>query len=578
MKINLDDKVILATALEKVNQGEYFEALTLFARVNSYESMLNQIGCLCVLRDVGYATELYRNLLSQYYFTHNCYADFKKLGDATEIMSSYIASDKQSLLPDDNKQSAAEDLLGFYPIDFDDFADEEDIESLSEVLDYTVRKTSRKSVFYDVKTPEFYLKLCQRMERAYFDGNLAKGRELQRQFMSIDTDDVSTLEMQLFLCLTQQQWERGVPYALRYADLKDITARGMGVCIQILYRAGDDYKNVIGRLLSMLAQHGEEINDLAMMDYVHIASSVLGYNEVTLKLTKILYGHYVDAGCSALSLCARTFFNCGDIDAARDAVLMLLRAVPWDGVASVYLKYFNNRVSVALDGVATNNSLVRHFDVPSQLSVVAQYSLLKDLEQNKCVIESQSFSLIKCLYKFCLGCIIRGDADRFFAEGEVLSSVITNLIPQDKEQFITFAKQCLAGVLPEPSVNKDFLCKLIELGYRDKLLIATSHGYYALDLSKLTVCDDKVFVMALGISATLRKIDIRRLERTYKKLKKVLDTTAFDCNADSVRQLAYAMLALSYRRFVESDESTYFSDEEHVLYKNYLNKLTDSNK
>ena len=571
MKINLDDNSILTAAKSLVDASEYYDALCLFARVNSYESMLNQIGCLCALRDVGYATELYRKLMSKYYFTHNCYADVLKLGEATEIMSSYNTFNKESATPDPAKLSADENLLGFYPIEYDDYGDYDDYDSITQAL-YTLR-TNKKSVFYDVKTPEFYLNLCQRMERAYFDGNFAKGRDLQRQFMSIDTDDVPTLEMQLFLCLTQQQWERGVSYALRYVALPDMTARGMGVCVQILYRAGDEYKNVIEQLLARLTEYGEEIADLAMMDYVQISSSVLGYGAITLALTKILYGHYKDAGCTALSLCARTFFNCGDATLARQAILLLLRAVPWDGVASMYLTYFNKNINVLLDGVATSNSLVRHFDVPTQLSVIAQYALLKDMEQNNLVLSSASFYQIACMYKLCLGCLVKGDADRFFAEAQSLSTVLNNLIPQDNDEFFAFAKECLCGMLSEPTINKDFLCKLIDLGCRDKLLVSHSRGYYALDLSHLTVTDN-AFVQALGICATLRKVDIRRLERAYRQLKQAFNEEEFNCDADTIRMLAYALLALSYKRFVESDESAYFADEEHALYRKYLLLIT----
>ena len=57
MTIDLTDKVIMSAALDLVEKGEYFDALCLFARVDGYESLLNQIGCLCELRDVGYAID-----------------------------------------------------------------------------------------------------------------------------------------------------------------------------------------------------------------------------------------------------------------------------------------------------------------------------------------------------------------------------------------------------------------------------------------------------------------------------------------------------------------------------------------
>lgn len=567
MTINLSDNVIFSAALDKADNGEFFDALCLFARVDSYESVLNQIGCLCALRDLGYALELYRNMLARYYFTHNCYVDVLKLGDVTTMITDYFGN-KESDVPDPTKISADESMLAYYSAEPDDFDDEDDFESLADALEYTVVERAEKSVFYDVKSTEFYMNLCQRMERAYFEGNLSKGKELQRQFMEIDTDDPETLEMQVFLCLSQHQWELGVPYALKYASLTDTTARGLGACVHVLSQSGNEYKDVVEQLLTQLISYGEEITDSAMMDYVRIASTYLGYGEVTRKLTKILYGHYKEAGCATLCLCARTFFNCGDHDAAREAILMLLRATPWDDVALVYLTYFNKRINVTLDNVESCNSLAGHFDVPSQLSVISQYELLKDLEQNNMTLDSDRYPLIKCLFKMCLGCIVKGDSERFFNEATALATVLNNMTPQHNEHFFQLAKDCLAGVISEPSLNKEFLCKMIRLGYRQKLVVSTSRGYYALDLSNLTVTEE-AFVLALGICATLRKVDVRRLEKTYKQIKKQLNVS-FATDIDTIRHVSYALLALSYKRFAESDESTYFADEEHSLYEKFM--------
>ncbi|MCH5156322.1 MAG: hypothetical protein J1G02_00420 [Clostridiales bacterium] len=568
MTINLNDKAIFSAGLAKVDAGEYFDALCLFARVDSYESMLNQIGCLCALRDVGYATELYRNMIAKYYFTHNCCEDVNKLGDAVELISGYMGNkDSQS---DVNKLSADEDLLGFYSLEYDDYFDTDDDEMLAEVLEYTVGNKSQRSIFYDVKSPEFSLNLCQRMERAFLEGNIAEGVELRDQFMGIETDDDQTLEMQLFLCLTEQRWEDGVPFAFRYALSTEVTARGLGACVQILSRSSVKYADVLEQLLQRLINYGEEISDLAMMDYVQIASSNIGHGEVTLKLTEILYSHYKDAGCSALALCARTFFNCGKHDLAREAILLLLRAVPWDGVAQTYLTYFNKHIKVALDTVTTKNSLARHFDIPTQLSSVAQFALLQDMEQDNLYLGADSYLLIQCLYKLCLGCIIKADVDSFYKEANALGAIVVNFIPQDKEQFFDFAKRCLAGIISESSLNMDFLRKMIQLGYRDKLVMSTNNGFYALDLSQLTV-SDKAFVSALAVAASLRTVSVRKLENSYKLIKKVFNCT-FNENIDTVRQLAYALLSISYKRFATSNERAYFADDEQALYKQFLEK------
>ena len=571
MNIQLSDNVIFQAALVKVNEGEYFDALCLFARVEGYESMLNQIGCLCALRDIGYANELYRNLLAGFYFTHNCYADIRKLGDSAENVTSYFYNDKANPDPDPNKISADEDLLGFYPIEYDDLFDFDDVDLIHDALELEVTEARRKSTFYDVKTPNFYRNLFQRMERAYFGGNLHEGKELQRQFLDIDTDDAETLELQLFLCFTQQLWDRGVPFALRYARLANVTTRGIGMSAEILCRASEPHTDIVEQLFNLLAECADELADRVLMEYIQLASTHLGYGEVTLKLTQILYTRYKYAGCSALLLCARTFFNCGDSVSARDAILTLLRAAPWDGVASAYLIYFNHNVKVALDNVAITNSIVRHFDVPHQLSVIAQYLLLKDMDENKLVLDNTSYPLIKCMFKLCLGCIIKGDADSFYSEAQALSTVLTSFTPANAQDFWVVAKQCMASVFTEPALNKDFLRILIQQGCKDNIYVSTNRGCYALDLSQLRVFDN-AFVAALSICASLRKVGVRTLERAYKQLQQVVGGQ-FDSDNDTVRQLAYALLAIGYKHFAESDESAYFSDDEHALYQQYMEKL-----
>ena len=568
MKVNVNDNAIFSAGLAKADAGEYFDALCLFARVEGYESMLNQIGCLCALHDVGYATELYRMLLAKYYFTHNCDEDVTKLGDAVELISAYMGNDKARSRNATDKLSACEEMLAFYTYDYDDYYDGEDVESLAEALEYTVGNASRKSIFCDVKSPEFALNLYQRMERALLDGKYTLARELSQQFMTVETDDEPTLEMQMFLCATQHLWVDGVKYALRYADLPNVTARGLGVATQILFHAKGEYKDVIEQLLVKLSEYGEEIADLAMMDYVQIASVALGYGDITLKLAEILYGHYKEAGCSALMLVSRIFFNCGKLSLARDAILLLLRAVPWDGVAYMYLTYFNKHIKVTFDDVTTGNSLARYFDIPTQLSVVAQYDLFSNLDQNSLYLDESSFPLIQCLFKVCLGCIVKGDADSFYKEAHAFGAVMVNFIPQDKEEFFRFAKDCLAGILSEPSLNKEFLCKMIELGYRDSLVMSTASGFYALNLKRLAICD-KVFLSALAIGASLREVSVTKLENTYKRIKETINVS-FEEDIDTVRQLAYALLALSYKRFLNSDEKAYFSQEEHALYDKYM--------
>ena len=551
MTINLEDKVILAAAKDLVEKGKYFDALCLFARVDSYESMLNQIGCFAALNDLGYATEMFRMLLARYYFTHNCKSDVVKLGDAIEPLYLFFGVNKD-LASDPCKISADEKLLGeYFGYGDNDFTDEEQMEALIENLEMAVSQLG----FCDVKTPKYYIRLYYQMEYAYLKGNFAKGHQLQERFLSIVTDDAYTLERQMHTCIVQRQLQRGVDIALRYLDLPGQTLIGIEYCAQILTRSNDDHTAAAEKALTELAKRSIELTDEDVIDYLQMSSNKVGYGEVTFNWAKILYGRYKDAGCDALMLCARTFFNCGQVDLAREAILMLLRAAPWDEVAQAYLLYLNKRMTLALDNFTVLGRVARHYDIPTQLAAVI----------------GADGSLIKCLFKLALGCLVKGNTDRFLIEAKALEQIIKNMAPTDAQHFFTLAKECLMLVVAEPSLNKDFLVKMVELGYRDKLLVSNGGICYPLDLTHLTICD-RAFVSALGIAASLKKVTVSGLQKSFKLLTCTLKMPYFDSDDATVRRLAYALLSITYKRFPTSEESAYFSDEDHALYEEFLNR------
>ena len=571
MKISITGNNTMSAALSKVQKGEFFDALCLFARVDSYESMLNQIGCLCQLRDIGYACELYRKLLARYCFTHNCFTDVRKLGEATELFMMYFGNEPKGdlalELPD--RLSANEDLLGFYPVDLG----EDDFDYFTEfaeaIVDSRLEPPSKKSVFYDVKSPDYFTSLRRRMEQAYIEGNVTKGRALQNEYLDIDTDDMPTLEMQLFLCYTQQLWERGMPFAEKVSSSKQSTLRAMCFATHIFAHAGKQYQPQLIALFSRLIPFGEEITDTEMADYVQLAAANLGYGDITKKLADILYSHYKDAGCSSLRLCSRVYFNCGEVALARDATLTLLRATPWDSYAKTLLYYINKGISATLDTPTGLNGLARHFEVPSQLAVMAQYALFKTAEQGDNLLDAHSYHFLDYLCKSCNSRILLGEMDRFVKEITALSALMSTLVPTDRRQFEYFVKEHLCMALPEPSITKDFLAKLLVIGYKDKVLISCSQSFYSLDLSRIKLTDDSTFVSVLAICATLRKVDAKRIERNYKMLK---DEILVDNNVAPalIRPIAYCVLAISYKNFTESRESEYFSDEEKRLYNELL--------
>ena len=66
MIVNLDGKQTLRTGKIQAGKGEYFDALTTFARVDGYESLLNQVGCLTMTYDDTYALQMLGEVISRY--------------------------------------------------------------------------------------------------------------------------------------------------------------------------------------------------------------------------------------------------------------------------------------------------------------------------------------------------------------------------------------------------------------------------------------------------------------------------------------------------------------------------------
>ena len=126
--------------------------------------------------------------------------------------------------------------------------------------------------------------------------------------------------------------------------------------------------------------------------------------------------------------------------------------------------------------------------------------------------------------------------------------------------------------MPEAPVQKDILLRLIKLGFRGKLLVSADKSYYPLDLTKLP-SDDETFLEAFSLCAVLRKVDTRRLQRNYAKIRATLDFG--ELNYKTVHSLAFCLLAVSYKDFVQSSVADYFGEDENQMYLDYLARLSN---
>ncbi|MCH5159222.1 MAG: hypothetical protein J1F66_00040 [Clostridiales bacterium] len=571
MTIEINNNVRMTAALDKVAEGKYFDALCLFARVDSYESVLNQIGCLCHLHDTGYAVELYRRLLAKYYFTHNLYRDLSRVSSQAVDLLGFFDSELDADAFDENKISADGKLLGDFEID--DFDDEEFLEEFEEPL--------REKSFCDIRSSEYFFRLVERLHDETEKGNLKNARTLTDELLEFNSNDETVLEGQMLLCLAERDFDRGAEYAERFAALEHSNSyRGIAVAVGIL-SATNKHNETLKNMLAQLIEFADEITDSDLIEYVEIAESCFDNSELTGKLAEILYARHKDVGCEALRSCTRIFCNMGWKKQAKGAVLTLLNAVPWDSYAAVLLRYIDSDINVKLDKSFSNLTLLRHLDVPTQLAVISEYRLIQRIENEmaggeECILHTDDYNLLHCIANVCKTHVYRGNSEKFVNDATVLATILFSFMPENAGEFYDFAKQQLCSFMPEPPVQKDILLRLIKLGYCDRLLISANKTYYSLDLSKVTVFDE-AFLDALSLCAVLRKVDARRLQRNYLKIKEIADVKEVYDDGDAryslTHKLAYCLLAVTYKDFAKSQIAEYFGEGDDALYLDYLSRI-----
>lgn len=566
MIIQLDNDNELQAAIDKVEEECYYDALCLFSRVDSYESMLNQIGCLGMMHDLGYAMELYRKLLARYGVTHNCFHDFFLVGDVTNdvmALGPFIHEEPDGV----NKMSADEDSVAYY-------AHEEFIETAASryVRTYEEEEARYLSEFYDLGTHEYYQSLCRSMERCYEDGDYYGARDFRDKFIEGDSDTVNIMEMQVMMCVTDRNWTRAKEIALRLCKCDEVSARAVGAMAVVFNVFRDEHADLLHEQLKKWL----DLHDYDRRELIHLAR-IAGNCEQCADLVPdfadALYDGYDEYGCTALRLCAQLYCNCGQRERAREAVLDLLRAMPQDAFGKGLMHFIDYGWE---DKFAFSQNMVNdmsYFDVPDVLAKVAEHDLVTALESKR-PFGSDEYSSLELLCQSCRAAIMRDDSRAFSQRMTLIVAVLETAEHADSEQYTRFLVDTLNGFYIEPFLYKKLLGKLLELGYRKKIYIAVDTGYYTLDLSKLTV-QDKLFYDAFTLSAALHKVNVAKTQTIYKKAVSLLPPDAEQNYTQTVKQLSYCMLAASYKTFARSREAMYFSSDEKTLYEQYVKTSED---
>lgn len=571
MSIKFDDNSIFAAALEKANGEEYMQALKLFCKTDGYESTVNQIGCLCALNEIFYAADLYRELKSRYFATHNCYFDVSSL-QVTQSMLMFAESSKlprSEVNGDDAKIYADPAKLAVFFDDGEERASTPDFDFAGD--SYLFDSEPPQKGFYDVKSPEYLDSLRAQIELAFLDGEFSLAKKLSKNYLEIETTHAPTLEAQIALCLYYQKYAKGVTFALSLAELPAdaCTPAGVAGAIEILLREyKKKYAPVLEKLLRTALEFGGRMQVYDLDDYVSVSYNYLKDKELSYRFADVLYKSE-RKGLESLKKCACAFYNAGRKDKAKEAILDLRSYVPFDFYANALLEYINGDSGEGELDIC--DRLFSHYSLPQAVTMRFQYQLLDSLQDNSASIGAGELDKLSALISYGKTQMLENNMRDYYLTSSFVRTFLDNAEIADKESFINFALKQLAYMMPDQVLNEGILIKLLKTGYRQKVMTAVGDIYYYLDLSKITVTDAG-FYSAFAVCALLRSVDAEKIQQAYLTLTSVLQRIP-ESGINESRKTAYALLCITYKNFAQSGYADSFHSDERTLYAEFLSKF-----
>lgn len=562
----------MATALLNAEKEKYSQALKLFCKVDSYESKINQIGCLCALNEIFYAADRYRELKSRYFATHNCYYDVFNLqitqsmlvfAESSKLSALEVNGDKDKIFADPAK------IAVFYDLN-EDRSPTPDFDFATDSYLFDGDIVSAKG-FYDVKSVEYLDHLRAQIELAFLDGEYALAKKLTKSYLEVETTHVPTLEAQIALCLYYQKYSKGVNFAIALSETKAdcCTPAGVAGAIEILLREyKKKYAPVLRKLLDVALAFGERMQTYDLDDYVSVSLNYLHDKELSYKFAEILYKNE-QIGLESLKKCACAFYNFGQRNKAREAVLTLKQYVPCDFYANALLEFLNNYVGdMDLD---ICDSLFSHYALPQAVMLHFQYQLLEKLQDNNMQIGESEINKVSALISYGKTQMLENNMRDYYLTASFVRTFLDNAEVGDYDCFVTFALNQLAYMMPDQLLSEGILLKLLKIGFREKIMMALGDIYYYLDLSGITVSDEG-FYTAFSVCAQVRHVDAEKIQQSYLSLISVLNKKPDSGIAES-RKTAYALLSITYKNFEQSGYAENFHVDERTTYEEYLSKL-----
>lgn len=572
MKLELNDNLKIQTALTLVYDRKFYRALELFTQVNSYESLVNQIVCLCIMDETAYAMDLYRQTKSSLGGEYALYSDIASYGITTRALLEVCESNKKYAKKIDGARRADRTLL----IKMNRLCEEEDIieDSAYDGWDdfelFDGKAVGRR--FFEANSEEYFDYLRYQMGRWYFEGEEKKAEKYAKMLLEVETNHLPTLEAQIAIVLYMEKYKKGIAYAKRLSEVEGGAAAAISGAIEILMRT-DPRKNldVLKKLMCKAVDIADEISLFDLEDFIYIATSYVCDMEMSRKFAVKLFAEGDNASIDGLKLCAVAFYNFGDTELAKQAVVTISRIAPWDVWGKLFADFLiKNPYSKNQFPIDLPPRILRHFYLPEKLASYAMAQLdgqfKADAEQ--IFFDDKQLVYFSALINHCKVLMLTGHRKEYSQCVAVVRGLLDKCVCKDLQTLFDFIKTQLCQALSDQTLNACFITFLAQRGCKDKVLVGLMTSCYILDLSTVE-SDDETFLTAFGICTALVDVeDPRKLFASYKKFTDFLND--YKTEGSLTHELAYAMLCFSIRNFEQTNAAEFFPETDKALLIKYL--------
>ncbi|MCM1290263.1 MAG: hypothetical protein NC132_04500 [Corallococcus sp.] len=567
MKINFDDTSKMSAALSLANRGRYTEALPLFAQVNTYESALNQMACLCCMQEEGYACDLYLKTKQKYGFTHSLYADALTFGDLLSTVLDFCEHDRSYALAFDGETRADPALIAQYCYSNDsDYYDDDPPDSF-----FSTPPIAVPQGFYDVSGPMYIAGLRSKFENAMMNEDEKTVKELAKTILALSRTDLETLELQLAVITVRQNYKSktALSVAERFADCNGGSVSAAGAALEaVLQNSPHKRLDTLGKLVRKLLADVQKIGAGELAELIFLSTDVLNDPDTAYKFAQTLYSQKENMVLDDYKVCATAFFNHGDRELSKEAMLTLAKYVPFDVYAAFWLEFVERAPRKNL--LQIGEKTVRHFFVPYAVTSYVNAQMGQKLMGESLVLDLEDLNRFSVIFMYIKSLLIVGENNKYQETSAYVRAVLHTVPFRDKQEFFDFAVGNLLTMVNDHLLNQTLVARLAELGFDKKVFVGMTESYQAVDFAQIPK-DDNLLFAPLGIALSVSRADVKALVSAYGKLKPLIEDEKFSLSL--VHNLAYAMLCITKRGFEKSEESEFFAESETELYARYLKSL-----